>query len=284
MKDPNAKNNSPLDPKETFTIDSDTSQIENSSTEMPSLTKLLNRKTLGTMTKKAPPPSISPSPETISNKEFSSEIIPPPLKRPLSQPSTPSSTLQTPSPVQSPPKQSSSSQSTLLKIQPIRRKTKNTIQPLHIWTFAQLKTGKDPLGQGIILLLEKGAKSALFLTVSTTTDESKAPLFQSSAIVRGNSQIGLWTGLRWDPNLVPETWNVFLKLGFVELTPPSAETNIQSNRNVIRTAFGITSEEYLLLVRVGPLTSMRGVVAFISTKSIATELPKAMALLFSPKP
>lgn len=225
MRNPNEKNKPPNDSQEAFTIDANTGQIEGSSTEMPSLTKLLNRKTLGTMPKKGLHDPIPPAPARMKEESSAQATLPPSKISPPTH-TIPPTISQTSRPIEKPIPHPTPTQSTLTKIKPLQRKLENVCEPLHAWTLPQLKSGKDPLGHGIIFLLEKGAKSALFLTVLNTTDEYKAPIFQSSAVVRGNSQIGLWTGLRWDPNLVPETWNVFLKLGFVELAPPATGTNI----------------------------------------------------------
>ncbi|MBI4924893.1 MAG: hypothetical protein HY843_03130 [Bdellovibrio sp.] len=137
-----------------------------------------------------------------------------------------------------------------------------------IWELGQLETQKDPLALGIKFLFQSGVKNILFLSIQPDPGGSVIPHFQSSATVSPRERLMLWTGLKWQPRIVPEVWNQFVKTGFVELPPPATMTNIMSTRNVIRGAFGITHQEWLSLIRVGELSSCRGVIAAISEKSL----------------
>jgi hypothetical protein len=147
------------------------------------------------------------------------------------------------------------------------------------WTLAQIRGGTDPLGRGLAQLMDRGATQALFLAIQPGPAGSPVPHFVSAAALQPKTKMDYWTGLKWDPTVVPELWNAFVKTGFVELSPPGTMTNVASARNVVRGAFGVEPEEYLTLVRAGPANSCRGVLAIISTKSLMTALGSAMPLI-----
>jgi hypothetical protein len=71
--------------------------------------------------------------------------------------------------------------------------------------------------------------------------------------------------------------------GAVEIPPPGTMTNMESSRNVVRSAFGCASMEWLTLVRVGPQNSCRGVLALVSNQSIFQAIEASKAWL-SAKP
>jgi hypothetical protein len=173
------------------------------------------------------------------------------------------------------------------KIVPIKRSTRKSLpdsKPLVRWTLQGLQSETDPLAQGILQLIQRGASIALFLAIHAPTSEVTVPHFVSTAALEGHDKMALWTGLRWDPRIVPELWNHFLKAGFVELPPPGTMTNVASHRNVVRGAFGITPTEWLLLVQVGSIQSCRGVVALISSASLLSELKHALPFLAADLP
>lgn len=147
-----------------------------------------------------------------------------------------------------------------------------------------LRVGTDPLGKGIDLMLQRGAISALFLALSAPPIGSPVPLFVSTATVLPQDRLSIWTGLKWDPRVVPEMWNFYIRSGYVELPPPGANTHQNSHRNIVRLAFGITHPEWLLLVQVGPSHQSRGVVAFVSHQSLLPSLSEAKPFLSAPLP
>ncbi len=171
-------------------------------------------------------------------------------------------------------------ENTKLKIQPSQRKTPPQMEnPLILWESQRLQFSQDPLARGLTLLIESGTSSSLFLAVSAATPESPAPLFIGAAAVNPKDRIFLWKGLKWDPRIVPEVWNYFIKSGYVEFPPPGTMTNVMSHRNVVRAAFGVEQEEWLSLLRVGDLIACRGILAVISSKSLQEVLPQALALV-----
>jgi hypothetical protein len=169
-----------------------------------------------------------------------------------------------------------------VKVQPAsRRGDRKPAAELVQWELPRLKAGIDPLGQGLAQLFDKGVSAALFLAITPPPPGSPVPHFLASAAVlpRGADKTELWTGLKWDPTVVPELWNYFIRAGMVELSPPGTMTNITSNRNVVRGAFGVGKDEWLILVRAGTADSCRGVVALISRKTILPAVNSVLSLL-----
>jgi hypothetical protein len=155
---------------------------------------------------------------------------------------------------------------------------------LALWDVKQLKSGPDPLGRGVTLMIEKGVRSLLFLSIVAPPPGSPVPHFVASAAIAAHERLRLWTGMRWDPTVVPELWNLFVRTGYVELSPPGTLTNVKSNRNVVRAAFGAGPHEWLLLVRAGPANSCRGVLAMTADRGLLTELAAALPLISAAAP
>ncbi len=56
-------------------------------------------------------------------------------------------------------------------------------------------------------------------------------------------------------------------------------TNVMSNRNVIRGAFGVEQNEWLSLIRIGELSSCRGVVAILSKGSLRSVMNQVLSIV-----
>lgn len=251
--------------------------------EVPSLNLLLNRKKLEiSNSSNSKPPSAIPQPQqdqdppsqisisAFDGSDFEIEIAG--RSGEISVPNRAS-----PASSSTPKKEDSRSifkiQKTQRKLQPIQ--TEN----LAMWELSKLKHGSDPLGKALVYLFEKGATNALFLSISPPPQGSTVPLFLSSAALEPKERKTLWIGLQWDPRVVPEVWNFFLKTGVVEFAPPGTMTNVMSNRNVIRGAFGVEQDEWLSLLRVGELSACRGVAAIISKSSLQLPLRHALRII-----
>lgn len=165
------------------------------------------------------------------------------------------------------------------------RRAKQSLKDLIVWDLAQLRAGADPLGKGLAQLFQKGgAHAALFLGIQPPPPGSPAPVFDAAAVVTPGKKTDVWRGLRWDPTVVPDLWNIFVKLGQVELSPPGTRTYVKSNRNVVRGAFGIQQDEWITLVRAGPVNGCRGIIAIVSRGSVLSLLEKARPLLGAAPP
>lgn len=300
-----------------FTVDHDSTGV----VDMPSVTKLLNRKSLELSGSSKPDSKAGPnSPPPIPPTEFSQAAPPPLVPPPASEPTAivldvpsaaPSSTAAPPSssggqpgeitlsisdsdvPLQlessggapASPHSASATSPATAKVQAAKpRPERRTATRLVLWDVKQLKNGPDPLGRGLSSLIDKGVQASLFLAITSAPAGSPVPHFNASAAIAGSDRLRVWTGLKWDPTVVPELWNLFVRTGHVELSPPGTQTNIKSNRNVVRAAFGVNQSEWLLLVRAGPASHCRGVLALITQRSLLTELQAAIPLITAEMP
>ncbi len=229
-------------PNDAFTTDGDTY----GGGEIPSVTKLLDRKSLSQVIKKAP------KEQPVASEEPSSPA--------------PAEPVQTARPA-------------------VKRQQKNTAASasntplLQVWQPAQLQASQDPLGKALHYLLHHGASEALFMPVHTPAPGSQVPTFKAKGAFAGAPKIALWAGMIWDPQTLPEIWNAIVKVGWVELSPPDSNTNLKSKRNVIRGAFGAQTQEWVTLARIGPLNQCRGILAIISTESMIPALQSQASLL-----
>lgn len=241
---------------------------ENTLAAVPSITRLLNRKKLQISKPQrasetpAPPTLPEPAVESDLTGEVSTSSLERSLVDPASVPAAPPAAPRAPGPV---PK----------AISVARR---NASQPLITWELRQLARAKDPLGAGLVTLFNKGATSALFLSITPPSGRD-VPLFCGTAASGEASRTPIWTGMRWDPAVTPALWNFFVKTGHLELPPPGSGTNEFSHRNTLRAAFGVRPDEFLLLLRAGPLEACRGILAVLSPRSLQDVLPAVLNTL-----
>jgi|GEM_PF-6006712 len=153
---------------------------------------------------------------------------------------------------------------------------------LHFWDSKILKNTKDPLAEGITLLLKNGAISTLFMALVSPSAQSPVPFFEARAIAGSKNKENIWTGMKWNPAIVPHVWNSFIHPGLIELSPPGTQTDQMSQRNVMRGALGLRMDEFLVLVRIGPENACRGALVIISKQSLIPTIEAAMRL-FSQK-
>ena len=243
--------------------------------EMPGVTKLLNRKSFAKSASsrkekvppaptEVPPPAaevpqvvLEPAPTTIElsaapiNEDGATVVIAPPVAAP---------------------------QGTTGTVQKLKRRRTTESKPLLEWTHDALLAGSDPLGKALAALLDSGISQSLFLGIQAAPG-SPTPVFVASAAVNAGAKGGVWTGLRWDPAILPEIWNQLVTVGFVELPPPGTMTNLHSARNVSRAAFDVGNEECLVLARVGTAQMCRGILVLISRKSLIAAVKQVMPML-----
>jgi hypothetical protein len=141
------------------------------------------------------------------------------------------------------------------------------------WDLRKLKASKDPMEQAILKLQSKGIGNILYLS---REEGSTTPLFQAKSGVSDKNKIALWTGLKWNPELTPELWPQFNRMGIVQLSP---QDDSNSARHMVRTAFGATSQEWLTLIRVGSAQDCRGALALFSSANIKSLVEEIIPLL-----
>ena len=254
----------------TFNIDAEATGI----IDIPSVTRLLNRKSLNLKPATSSSASTQAAPEAPPEPE-APEVVEAPaafdggdsggidLGEGPSDFHLESST----SPV--------APQAATILVRPAASRQSPRPSPLILWKIEDLKKNSDPMGKALATLVEGGGlKFAVFLGIDAASPQK----FQATAALAPKEKTELWTGMKWDPKTAPDIWGIFLKSGQIELTPPGTVTNAMSSRNLVRGAFGVDQKEWITLVRVGPATNCRGMVALISNASIQTQLAAVIPL------
>lgn len=263
-----------------FTVDTEKTMM------MPSVTKLLNRKSLGlSAARSAPTPqrelpelddqkttlatSLPPSQDLsvtfepqgnqeVHQVESSDSDAPSPVQTsPLEAPSAPKTDLDTPTtephqigaPLQfAAAAPSSTSRETLTQ----------SASGIHFLTPAELRAPKDPAALALAFGLKHGALVAIQARIQRPKKASKrVPSFLGiCGYSRDPQRLKLLgNSIEWDPATSPDAWNRFLKLG-AAVFPPQSQSRPRS-------VFRVASHESLVLVRVGTNQSCRGAVALI---------------------
>jgi hypothetical protein len=300
MADPKSPNNKAVKPG--FDLDAEKTGL----TEMPSITKLLARKPMNVMAPKVksinvtqtagkalpadPAPPVNASPAVAAHPKTSPAAVAPAAPKssapvpaapkaapaaPVSKPPVaPVAAAAIPNPLAPPP-----SERTGMIVMPTRRSTRGQTQDLQIWDRAALQTSPDAVCQALTQLLGRGLGMALFLAHHSAGGANAIPIFKAQACYGSGSKQVLWKGLSWNPALTPTLWQQLSITGAVELTPPDTGTNVTSERNMVRTAFGIDSNEYLVVARVGAPSAIKGILAMVSARSFLTEVQGVLMLL-----
>lgn len=161
----------------------------------------------------------------------------------------------------------------------VQRRGEDVAQALPQWDPAVLQGSTDPMARVICDLLANGAHDVLFLGLMPI-EPGKIPEFKAMACTQNPQRQQLWSGLKWDPAIFPEIWNAFVRDSCVEFPPAGTQTQITSTRNTVRSAFGAHREgEWLTIVRVGPLTQCRGILAVYSGQTVTARLTSAREAL-----
>ncbi len=260
-----------------FTVDGEVTGIN----EMPSVTRLLNRKSLklGQAAKPAKSKTANTS-VAIETASGEASAIPVPsaaieLSPPLDSTQVIIQQAEAPQP-QSKPEPVKLAKVISLSTRASSRRTPST-QTLVTWERTKLAQTKDPVATSITLLFEKKKLVAALLLPSQGANR-----FVANAMIALNQQRltpSLWSGLCFDNTIVPEVWKLFTAEGWVELPPPGTKTSITSARNVLRGAFGIKQDETLNLFRVGPAAKITGILACITSGSVSTEVKQLVKML-----
>lgn len=163
-----------------FTVDN-----TGNNTEIPTITKLLNRKKLikasSTGTVGAPGPGTS-----------SATAVPPPT-RAAAKP----------------------------KIQKVvKRKAPSAARRLILWSRPELTQAQDDIGRALNFLCEKGViRQALFLKVTAGS------YYRATHGLDAAERQALWSGLSFHPNTAPDLWQALMKSGVIELTSGGSATS-----------------------------------------------------------
>lgn len=267
--------------------------------EMPSISRLLNRKKLGLGPPPPPQATRGIQKELLRRKTPVSEPqmsrrtppkLPPKLdfdalsqrgksKRAEVPPSLPEKPSAIPTAAQSPTHDLSSG-AAQPRIQPASRKHRATQHEVLIqWHLTDLLASHDPLARGLSHLLKNGAYAAVFLSIQPPPGELKIPVFHATAAIGPTPYFRLWTGLRWNPETVSAFWKRILNSGYMILAPTESHTNPSSGKYLVRGAFGLAPDEWLTILQVGPMEACRGVLAVVSKVPLEGFLEEGSSLL-----
>lgn len=152
------------------------------------------------------------------------------------------------------------------EIQAIKPRTRyhaksNLIQ----WNVPALQKARDPFHQGVLYLIENGAKQALLLCPQA----SSTVLFEANSAYDPQAKEAIWSGLTFDPAWMGDLAELFLKMGYIELTPEREENSF------LASTFGIEKNEWALLVRCGSPKACTGILILVSNQSIKHQVKAA---------
>ncbi len=231
-----------------FTVDSEQTGL----THMPSITRLLNRKSLlkskfyneaPASSKEQPsaPPSISLSPQALT------PTVPPPPQPEMSVKNLSEPVLELElnrAPQQAQPQ--------------IKKAERRSTRRMDSWSLEVLRNRpQDQFAQGLLELMQPGkAQMSLYLLPQTVGSDS----FLAAAALAPREKLILWTGFKWSKQEDPRLWEELTKKGFSEIPPKNIP---------LKQALGLNPDERLFFVRVGKPPHLRGLLIVISSSDLS---------------
>ncbi len=275
-----------------FTVDATNPGV----TQMPGITKLLNRKKLGLPpavsggtsgeTKGLAPPPFSPV-SPVSHPRMEIEIKEPTVRLVDIQINAPEPVTAT---ITRAVKKAMVHPAT-------RREERRSTFRITLWKKQELEKSATPLEKAISLLLQTSAKTSTnraFFMAQITQQAPRSgaratPVFRSHSAIGERTYLSLWTGFLWNTSLTPEISEQIFKAGashgLLELAPvqvpgqaPLAPQQNEAHQS-FRRAVGCDVEDYLSLFVCGPLNSPTGVLIVFSKASLNQYFPKVRELL-----
>lgn len=221
-------------PNSLFTVDS----AGGDPIEMPSVTKLLNRKKLG----------LSSTSETRTITKVSSTA---------SKPHRPG-------------------QPQIQRAQPRSARSKGP--KIAHWTKESLAAATDDFQKAVYFLTQKGAQQVLLLTPNASSVPGQIPSrFDALCAYTTEEKEELWSGLSLSPAVIPDTWKRIFSQGIYEVVPSISQTRQDENAAFIIKAFGLKPTEFFVIVRCGSPNACTGLLAMVSTSSLKDEIAAAFS-------
>lgn len=168
----------------------------------------------------------------------------------------------------------------LPSIQPSKRnRAKKAATVLARWKRESLSNSSDPIGRAASILLPAGATDLLFLSRHPLAKGDSFSVVATAAFTDNPQFIACWSGLKWAPDVVPELWKELISKGVVQLAPPGEKTLPSSERNVIRAAFGVRQEDWMIVLRSGTAEQARGILVVLSKGNLMEKMREVLPLL-----
>ena len=228
-----------------FSIDRETTGMS-----LPSVTQLLNRKSVTEEIQKgkgkAPPPP--PGPSAI-------------------QPVPPQQTLSVthPSPAQE--------GGQLVKVSQHGRE--KALTSLKEWT--DISPEGFPGASALKELLHEGQKINLWSRMLQLQlkpgGDPKQPEYVATAAWGPSDSALLWDGVHLKPSTMPGCWNSLLKNGYIDLPAVSNDTSIENERRILREALGALPSESMIIVRLGQSQQFWALTVWITNEGMGSKIP-----------
>ncbi|MFL5812243.1 MAG: hypothetical protein ACJ763_01590 [Bdellovibrionia bacterium] len=221
-------------PNSPFTLDN----LGGDPVEMPSVTKLLNRKKLGLVS----------SPETKT----------------ISRPRSVSTARAIPG------------QPQIQKVQP--RKARAKTPKIAYWTQESLAAADDTFQKAVHYLTQKGARQALLLTPHDPVSHKQSNArFDALCAYMTEDKEELWSGLSLSPSLIPDIWEKLFTQGIYEIVPNLSQKHEDESAAFLMRAFGLKATEFFVIIRCGSPNACTGLLALVSPFSLTREIAAAFS-------
>jgi hypothetical protein len=232
VKPPSGKRND--QPNSPFTLDN----LGGDPVEMPSVTKLLNRKKLGLTS--------NPETKTISK--------PRPISTAKAIPGQPQ----------------------IQKAKP--RKGRSNSPKIAYWTPEALATATDTFQKAVHYLTQKGARQVLLLTPPDPVSHAQSDArFDALCAYMTEDKEELWSGLSLSPSLIPDIWKKLFTQGIYEIVPSLSQKHQDESAAFLIKAFGLKATEFFVIVRCGSPNACTGILALVSPFSLTKEIAAAFS-------
>lgn len=212
-----------------FTVDP---ELANSG-EVPSITKLLNRKTLEAKASEPAALKISPMQEAPA---IATSVAP------------------------------AASKPEIRVIGTLRdRRTSNRLE---LWDLGRMKQSTNLQEKLAHDLFDKRIlHSCLFLSTAPKPPGEMTPHFVAQAAAGDRVHLSTWTGIRWITSQTPLIWNSMMRSRCFSLMGTS-QGSLQQEEQIWRSAMGIPAQLVVTLIRIGTASQPQGVLVCVSQQPI----------------
>lgn len=132
-----------------------------------------------------------------------------------------------------------------------------------------LAQSPSPILQGVRVIQERTRLHGALVFESGDA----AGVFRAVGCVGLDERSDLFTGMQFDSNQFSDLWNRLSRFGFIEFSPLGISGQGNFDRAAFRTAFGVSGNEWMTLVRLGTSDAVYGVAVLFTEGSVQTHLP-----------
>lgn len=254
----------PLEDHPKFSVDRETTGMS-----MPSVTQLLNRKSMTQEIQKGniktPPPAAPPPP----GPSLATPTLPPRSPSPSAQ--QPSAASQNTRSLQ----QQAPAQEGGQLVKTAKNDREKGLISLKEWSDISPEQFKG--GSALSKLFQEGQKLNLWSRMlefrATSSTPSPQPDFLAHAAWGPSDAALLWDGVRLKTSKIPMSFAQLSRSGWVDLPALTQDTSIESECRVLREALGANKQEGLICVRLGPPQAPWGLTFWFTQEGAAGKAP-----------